>query len=111
MPRIQNLLYVGIYNSVVALDTKTGNEAWRVKLGGMSFVNVYFDGTDLFASSKGEVFCLDPKSGAMVWHNKLKGLGTGFVTLASTRAPAQPQQQVVTSAATKAAEASRTAAT
>lgn len=102
------MLFVGIYNSVVALDTRDGNEVWRVKLGGMSLVNVFWDGEELFASSKGEVFQLDRKSGQVLWHNKMKGLGTGFVTLASTRAPGVSTQQVVAEAH-RAAQASHAA--
>ncbi len=95
MPRIQHLLFVGIHNSVVALDTRDGNELWRVKLGGSSLVNVFWDGEQLFATTKGEVFQLDHKTGQVVWVNKMKGLGTGFVTLASTRVPSPSSQQVV----------------
>lgn len=83
----RDLLFVGIHNSVVALDTKDGTAVWRAKLGGMSFVNVYWDGVELFASTKGEAFRLDPGNGDVIWHNKLKGLGTGLVTLTTNRAP------------------------
>jgi len=83
----RDLLFVGIYNSVVALDADDGTEVWRAKLGGMSFVNVYWDGVQLFASTKGEVFRLHPGEGQVLWHNKLKGLGTGMTTLATNRAP------------------------
>lgn len=86
MPRDpRHLLFVGIYNSVLALDTRDGSEVWRTKLGGVSFVNVYWDGEELFASSKGECIRLDPKNGAIIWHNKLSGLGYGIITLATTR--------------------------
>jgi glucose dehydrogenase len=88
MPREpRQLLYIGVYNSVLAIDTRDGSEVWRAKLGGMSFVNVHWDGEDLFATTKGELFRLDPKSGAVVWHNKLKGLGHGVVTMVTTRQP------------------------
>ena len=109
MPRIQHVLFVGIYNSVVALDPKDGSEVWRQKLGGMSFVNVYFDGEDLFAATKGELFCLDRKTGAVMWHNKLKGLGTGYVTMASTRMPGASGQQAASVAAAVAAQARNSA--
>jgi outer membrane protein assembly factor BamB len=83
----RELLFVGIGNSVVALDAKDGSEVWREKVGGMTFVNVYFDGTQLFVAAKGEVFCLKPSDGTLLWHNKLKGLGSGLVTFATSRAP------------------------
>jgi len=108
MARIRDVLFVGIYNSVVALDPRDGSELWRSKLGGGTLLNVHWDGTDLFASTKGEVFRLDPRDGQVVWHNKLKGLGTGFVTLASNRAATSATQQVI-GAAKAAADAAHAA--
>lgn len=102
MARIQHMLFIGIHNSVLALDPRDGTELWRVKLGGSSLVNVYWDGEELYASTKGEVFRLDHRTGQVVWHNKLKGLGLGFVTLASTRAPNLSAQQVPAEAARQA---------
>jgi hypothetical protein len=88
MPRdLPSLLYVGIKNSVVALDVSTGIEIWRAKLKGSDFVTVLFDGHSLVAANAGEVFALDPQTGAVLWHNNLKGLGLGIVSLASSRAP------------------------
>jgi hypothetical protein len=37
----------------------------------------------MFATTKGELFCLDPATGAIRWQNSLKGLGRGLVTIAS----------------------------
>lgn len=85
MRKKQTLLFIGIYNSVLAIDAETGAEVWKTKLGGTSFVNVQWDGDALFASSKGELWRLDPQTGAEVWHNKLEGMGFGPVTLASER--------------------------
>jgi outer membrane protein assembly factor BamB len=88
MPRdLPSLLYVGIKNSVVALDIATGAELWRTKLKGQDFVTVLYDGVSLIASNAGEVFALDPKTGAMLWQNNMKGLGLGIVSLASSRMP------------------------
>ena len=88
MPRDpQVLVFVGIKNSVVALDDRTGAEVWRTGLAGSDFVSVAFDGEGLMAANRGEVFRLDPRTGAVLWHNELKGLGRGLVTLASSRGP------------------------
>lgn len=85
MPRDQqHRLFVGIHNSVVAIDTRNGNELWRSRLGG-GFVSILWDGAQLFASAKGQVFCLDPRDGAVLWNSPLKGLGMGIVTMASSR--------------------------
>jgi outer membrane protein assembly factor BamB len=87
MPRNpQHQLFVGIHNSVAAIDARTGEERWRQKLGG-SYVSVLWDGEQLFASAKGQVFCLDPRDGAVLWNNELKGLGMGLVGMASSRVP------------------------
>jgi outer membrane protein assembly factor BamB len=86
MPRNQRVIvYVGIKNSVVALDEKTGAEMWRARLHGSDYVTVLWDGEALFASNGGEVWRLDPVTGAVMWHNALKGLGRGVVSLASSR--------------------------
>ena len=90
MPRDQRqLLFVGIKNSVVALDTKDGGEVWRSEVGGATMVSVLWDGVELFASSRGEVFRLDPRNGAILWHNKLKGLGLGYIIMSSMRGGSQ----------------------
>lgn len=88
MPRdLPTLLYVGIKNSVIALDIATGVELWRTKLKGQDFVTVLFDGTSLVAANAGELFALDPKTGAVLWQNSMKGMGLGIVSLASSRMP------------------------
>jgi outer membrane protein assembly factor BamB len=88
MPRDpQNFIFVGVKNSVVALDDKSGTEVWHAKLRSSDFVNVLWDGEALIAANSGEVWRLDPKSGAVIWHNGLKGLGRGLISLASTRRP------------------------
>jgi outer membrane protein assembly factor BamB len=83
----QYLLFVGIRNQVVALDDRTGTEVWRTALVAADFVTVQWDGQALYAANSGEVFRLDPRDGAILWNNKLKGLGRGLVTLASSRSP------------------------
>ena len=37
---------------------------------------------EIYATTKGEVFCLDPGTGQIRWHNPLKGMGTGLVSIA-----------------------------
>jgi outer membrane protein assembly factor BamB len=82
-----DLLYVGIRRSVLALDAATGDLAWEAELGGAmsttGVVAVHVAGGRVYASSGGEVFCLDARTGAQVWHNKLAGFGLGFAALAT----------------------------
>ena len=88
MPRDQQvLIFVGIKDSVLALDERTGAEVWRAELRESGYVSVFWDGESLFAANSGEVWRLDPRSGQLIWHNELKGLGRGLVSLASTRRP------------------------
>jgi len=95
-------LYVGIGDSVVALDPATGEEIWRTKLQRMSsFVTVAFLHGRIYAATGGEIYCLDPVTGEVVWHNKMKGLGMGYVTFAGEEAATQ----VVTQAALRQSQA------
>ena len=88
MPRDpQILIYVGIKDSVVALDEKTGAELWRAKLRTNDYVTVSWDGEALIAANSGEVWRLDPVRGEVIWHNGLKGMGRGIVSIASSRYP------------------------
>jgi len=81
-----SLLYIGIRDTVIALNRESGNEVWRAQLRSSDFVNVLWDGDALFAANRGEVWRLDPTSGGVLWHNELKGLGRGLLSLASSRA-------------------------
>jgi hypothetical protein len=67
----------------LALDRASGCEVWRCSLKGSDFVNIAILDGDLYASTKGEMFCLDPASGQIRWRNPLAGLGWGLVTIAT----------------------------
>jgi len=81
--KISELVFVGIGRSVVALNRATGEQVWATRLKGYDFVNVVLDGGKIFASTCGEIFCLDPFTGDVLWHNPLKGFGTGLATIAT----------------------------
>ena len=84
VPRvIDRLVFIAVKGTALALERTTGAEIWRCELKGSDFVNLHFDGEDLFATTKGEIFCLDPATGKMKWNNGLKGLGYGLVTVAT----------------------------
>ena len=88
MPRDpQILVFVGIKDSVLALDDRTGAEVWRAELRSGDYVTVLWDGEALFAANSGEVWRLDPQTGQIIWHNQLKGFGRGLVSLATSRHP------------------------
>lgn len=79
--KTQDLMFVGIKGSVVALHRDSGQQIWAVKIGG-DFVNVAVEGGKLFAATRGEIFCLNPLNGRQLWRNPLKGFGIGLTTMA-----------------------------
>jgi len=105
------LMYVGIKGSVVALNRATGEQVWATHLRGGDFVNVVLEGGKVFATTHGEVYCLDPATGNGLWHNPLKGFGIGLATIAAgdatghgtTLAMAQKRKQQEEAAAATAA--------
>ena len=76
-----SLIFVGVKGCVMALDTSNGHEVWRAKLGGSDFVNVAIEDANIYATTRGEVFCLSATSGEIRWHNPLKGCGLGLVSI------------------------------
>ena len=78
---MQDLVIIGIRGHAVALDRATGRTVWRTAPKG-TVVNVAIDGNEVFAATKGEMFCLDLRGGSIRWHNKLAGLGLGIVSVA-----------------------------
>jgi outer membrane protein assembly factor BamB len=81
------VIYLGVKGSVVAVNSATGQPVWETALKGNDFVNVVLDGDNLFAATRGEIFCLDPQSGGIRWHNPLKGYGWGLITIAGDGIP------------------------
>ena len=75
---------VGIKGRVLGLDRKTGRSLWEIHLAGNQFVNVHWEGKDLIAATRGEVFCLGPRNGSIKWKNGLPGMGWGVVTIAGS---------------------------
>lgn len=77
------MIYLGVKGSVIAVDSATGQLVWETDLKGVDFVNVIIDDNNLFATTRGEIYCLDPQGGGIRWHNPLKGYGLGLVTIAA----------------------------
>jgi outer membrane protein assembly factor BamB len=102
---LSETVFIGMRGHVLAVDRRTGFEIWRTHLKSASFVNVALDGPDLFATTLGEMFCLDPTTGSIRWNNPLRGMGYGLICIAgaSNQAPIAEEynrQQDSTSAAT-----------
>jgi outer membrane protein assembly factor BamB len=79
---MSKIIYLGVKGSVVAINSATGQPVWSTSLKAAEFVNVVLDGDNLFATTRGEIFCLDPQGGGIRWHNPLKGYGLGLITIA-----------------------------
>ncbi|HLA91901.1 MAG TPA: PQQ-binding-like beta-propeller repeat protein [Gemmatimonadaceae bacterium] len=78
--RDEDTLFIGIGGCVVALDPATGEERWRTKVKGATYITIARAGERVLAGANGELFCLDASNGAVLWHNKLKGLGMGLIS-------------------------------
>jgi outer membrane protein assembly factor BamB len=88
-PIQRTLVYVGINGFVVALDQESGRIVWRKELHrGSTFCPVIVEGSRVFATSGGEITCLDAATGGLLWHNALKGYGVGYAMLAGAPNPA-----------------------
>jgi outer membrane protein assembly factor BamB len=86
--KTSELVFVGIGKSVVALNRRTGEQIWEARFKCFdNFVNVVLDGGSVFATSAGEISCLDPFTGDVLWHNPLKGFGTGLAIIATEHTP------------------------
>lgn len=80
-PAYMQMVFTGIRGRVMALDRTKGDVIWNNRLGGNDFVNLLFAGGDLYAATRGELFCLNVDSGQIRWHNPLKGYGRGLMTI------------------------------
>lgn len=77
-----DLVFVGINGTVVALEKSSGTEVWRTELKGSEFVHLAVDEGNVYASTRGRIYCLSAASGEVRWNNPLKGLGLGLVSIA-----------------------------
>lgn len=83
---MNDMVFVGIKGTAIALDRATGQILWQTHLTSSSFVNLVLDGENLYATTQGEVFCLNPANGNPRWHNGLKGFGLGLASLVTPNA-------------------------
>jgi outer membrane protein assembly factor BamB len=106
------LLYIGIKNSVVALDKQTGRIVWSTKLrSGSSLVTVVHEDAAVFATASGEAWCLNAASGKILWHQKLAGFGSSWTTIAGAGSSSNTSATAAAVQASAAAAAAVAAAT
>jgi outer membrane protein assembly factor BamB len=105
----EELVYIGIKGKVIALSRATGEMAWSANLDAgflnTGFVHVVVDGNDVFATTQGEVSCLDAATGQIRWQNPLRGYGMGIASIATRNvcSPADLAAQIIAQQQTAAA--------
>ena len=86
--KYDDVIFVGIKRSVLSIERTTGKIVWQTELTdtqlGDTFVNIFFDAGNLYAHTKGGLYCLDAVTGRKKWENPLKGYGYGIATFASS---------------------------
>lgn len=75
---MENII-IGMKGRVLGVNKANGERMWETHLKSSGFVNVYVESDRVYASTRGELFCLEARSGQLLWHNKMKGLGYGTV--------------------------------
>ncbi len=78
-----SLVFLGVKGTVIALSRSNGSEVWRARLPGSDFVNLALEDDRVYATTRGQVYCLSATSGEILWNNPLKGMGLGLVTIAA----------------------------
>lgn len=88
----KDLLFIGTYGHVKAVDKQTGEDRWQASLPatGYEIVSLFCEGFRVFAGSKGYVFALDARTGEILWTNSLTGLGHEDMSLAVQAGSAEP---------------------
>jgi len=103
--QIEDVIFIGVKGTILALKRSTGVELWRITLKGTDFVNLILDRENLYATTRGEIYCFDPATGICRWHNRLSGLGYGIVCIATASG-----SQILSAEKTRRDQASRAAA-
>lgn len=116
--RTENKLFILSNGRVAAIDRKSGEIAWEVKLrqytkSSLSYAvgQIVLEGDKLIIGVSGILFCLSAKDGSLIWKNELKGWGYSFISIANTNAGAAAQDQassvaIMAAAATTASSSS-----
>ena len=107
----QDLLLLGLKQTVMAICRADGSVLWATKLeggAGHAFITLVSDTRHVFATCNGVLHCLELQTGTVVWTNPLKGYGYGIGSLCL---PGQNTPLHAGAAAQLAADAAAVAAT
>jgi len=105
MAKSTDVVYIGIGSHVVAISALTGDEIWRCKIKGSSFVTLSVHANAIYAGAAGELFCIDPSTGTIRWRNRLVGLGNGLISFSDAATSAVVAAAVIAAQAAAAASA------
>lgn len=111
--RSDNKFYILSNGRVAAIDKKSGEITWEVKLrkytkATLSYAvgHIVLENDKLIIGVSGILLCLSAKDGSLIWKNELKGWGYAFVSIANADVGANAQHQLNTSAMMVAASTS-----
>lgn len=86
-------LYIFSNGRVAAIDKKSGDILWEVKMKEYVSATVAYnigqlmaEGDKLYLGVAGIILCLSAKDGSLIWKNELKGWGYNFVSIAGADA-------------------------
>ena len=77
----QDILLLGLKQTVLAICRSDGSIVWATKLKSGSahaFITLASDTRHVFATCNGALHCLELQTGEVVWTNPLKGYGYGI---------------------------------
>ncbi|GAB3414654.1 outer membrane protein assembly factor BamB family protein [Niabella aquatica] len=104
--RADNKFFVLSNGRVAAIDKKSGEIAWEVKLrqytkASLSYAvgQIVLEGDKLIIGVSGILFCLSARDGSLIWKNELKGWGYAFISIANTNPGASAQDHTSSAAA------------
>ena len=109
----ENILLLGLKQSVTALCRADGTILWTTKLpegNGHAFISLASDLRHVYATCNGVLHCLELQTGGLVWTNPLKGHGYGIASLCLPGQPPETSAAVAARHAADAADAASNAA-
>lgn len=86
----KNTLFIFSNGRVAAIDKKSGDIIWEIKMKqyagrsmSFSYGQIFAEDGKVYVGTSGMLFCLNAKDGSLLWKNDLKGWGYQFVALAN----------------------------
>lgn len=81
-----SIVLVATKCTVLAFERETGVRLWQTALKSgwtkQDFVSLVADDRRVYATTFGELFCLDLFTGRLLWTDRLEGMGYGIASLA-----------------------------